>query len=57
MHLHETHVHTHPVSICVIASIRDTVEFYKRADFIDGFQNGRVTLFRCELTEINIACE
>ena len=37
MHLYETHLHTYPVSRCAIASVRETVEFYKRAGYAGIF--------------------
>lgn len=37
MHLYETHLHTYPVSRCALSSVRETVEFYKRAGYTGIF--------------------
>lgn len=37
MYLYETHLHTFPVSKCASASVKETVEFYKRAGYAGIF--------------------
>ncbi len=37
MYLYETHLHTSPVSRCARASVRETVEFYKSAEYAGIF--------------------
>ena len=49
MYLYETHLHTAPVSQCAIASVRETLEYYKSAGYTgvfmtDHFIDGNLNL-------------
>ncbi|MBQ9069750.1 MAG: histidinol phosphatase [Clostridia bacterium] len=37
MYLYETHLHTYPVSKCAVASVRESVEFYKKLGYTGIF--------------------
>ena len=54
-YLYETHLHTSPVSRCAIASVRETLEFYKKCGYegvfiTNHFIDGNINIDDCNLS-------